>query len=100
MSKPTEHLRRATTDEEKQYWTFTIIVDEDVATYIDQTEIIDANGYMNQLLREEQARQAAKGMGPGFFGEAQNLDDLLRNTPDTSGYPEMKGHFHSGGNLL
>lgn len=77
-------MKRANTQEEKDAVTFTIIVDDEVAAYIEQEGIRNTNAYMNSLLQRAKQRQQA-GKRP--------IQNLSSNTPDTSGYPEMKGHF-------
>lgn len=70
----------------KEANTFVVIVDEDVAAYIDQQGITDTNGYMLMLLREEMERRQGKM-------DARYSAEIITRTPDTSGYPEMQARY-------
>ncbi|HEY9686251.1 MAG TPA: hypothetical protein V6C52_04675 [Coleofasciculaceae cyanobacterium] len=79
-------MKRANTNEEKKGTTFVVIVDDQVASYIEQQGITDTNAYMNRLLRDEMQCQLA-------HPEGRKPNRLVESTPDTSGYPEMQGNF-------
>jgi len=53
-------MQRETTIESTKSHTFVIIVDEDVAAYIEQNKITDANTYIINLLRQEMDRKQGK----------------------------------------
>lgn len=53
-------MERETTQEKTKTHTFVIIVDEEVAAYIEQKKIIDTNAYMVKLLKEEMERKHGK----------------------------------------
>jgi|GEM_PF-6964608 len=53
-------MQRETTIESTKSHTFVIIVDEDVAAYIEQNNITDTNAYMIKLLRQEMDRKQGK----------------------------------------
>lgn len=85
-------MRQTDTSQEQKYVSFPIIVDEEVAAYIEQQGIVDINDYMNRLLEQEKQRQQTMG-NQGQPAEI-SVSELDRGTPDTSGYPEMQGHFY------
>jgi hypothetical protein len=53
-------MQRETTQEQTKSHTFVIIVDEDVAAYIEEKNITDTNAYMTKLLRAEYERKHGK----------------------------------------
>ncbi|MCE3235600.1 MAG: hypothetical protein K0Q50_1780 [Vampirovibrio sp.] len=90
-------MQRETTNEEQLgSYTFTVIVDDDVAAYFEQAGITDPNQYMNELLQAEKNRQQQKGQAAKSSGE-RTVDAILASTPDASGYPEIQEHFRGGG---
>ena len=90
-------MQRETTNEEQLgSYTFTIIVDDEVAAYFEQAGITDPNQYMNELLQAEKNRQQQRGQTARSAGET-NVDAILASTPDASGYPEIQEHFRGGG---
>ena len=84
-------MRRETTGIEGNSIAFVLNLDEELTAYLDQQAAGDPNAYLVQLLREAQERQQRKGKN-----SKTSVDELNANTPDTSGYPEMKGHFGEG----
>ncbi len=68
---------------------YVVVINEPAAAFLEHLGVTDVNGYLNELLWKEKQRQV--GRDPTQPG--QNLNELMECTPDTSGYPEMQGHF-------
>lgn len=66
-------MQRTTTQQVTGSQPFTVILDEEVAAYIDQEKITDVNAYIVKLLREEKNRQ--KGGAPS----AQQVEKFAPN---------------------
>ncbi|MEB3287361.1 MAG: hypothetical protein VKJ04_07650 [Vampirovibrionales bacterium] len=67
-----------------------VIVDDDVAAFIDASEIGDINAYVNQLLETESKRARVALKAPGDTPEDADAEmrAVIADTPDTSVSPE------------
>jgi hypothetical protein len=77
-------MTRETASEKTNTHTYVVIVEDDVAHYLDEQRITDTNAYMIQLLQAEKQRQ--KGAAPkSAQAEEQTTNQLSAQTPNTAG---------------
>lgn len=68
-----------------------VIIDDEAAAFLEQQGVNDPSAYVNNLLETEKDRISREK--PSSNDRHETRQEIIRSTPDASGYPELKQNF-------